>query len=51
VFSEVMRDADLLVGVTSIGSDATWGNTHPDYWQGFALGDLTTAAEKSPRHY
>jgi len=50
VFSEIMRDADLLVSVTSIGSDPAWGDTHRDdphmdYWQGFAFGELTTAAE------
>lgn len=26
VFSEVMRDVDLFVGVTSIGADPTWGD-------------------------
>jgi Domain of unknown function (DUF4132) len=50
VFSEVMRDCDLFVGVTSIGSDPAWNRDHPDdphlpYWQQFAFGDLTSAAE------
>jgi len=50
VFSEVMRDADLLIGVTSIGSDPAWGAAHRDdpnhaYWQSFAFGDLAGAAE------
>jgi hypothetical protein len=50
VFSEVMRDCDLFVGVTSIGTDPAWNRDHPDdphlpYWQQFAFGDLTTAAE------
>ncbi len=50
VFSEVMRDCDLFVGVTSIGTDPTWNRDHPDdphlpYWQQFAFGDLTSASE------
>jgi len=50
VFSEVMRDCDLFVGVTSIGADPAWTQDHPDdlhlpYWQQFAFGDLTSAAE------
>jgi hypothetical protein len=50
VFSEVMRDCDLFVGVTSIGTDPAWNRDHPDdphlpYWQHFAFGDLTSAAE------
>jgi hypothetical protein len=50
VFSEVMRDCDLFVGVTSIGTDPAWNRDHPDdphlpYWQQFAFGDLTSASE------
>ncbi len=50
VFSEVMRDCDLFVGVTSIGTDPAWTRDHPDdphlpYWEHFAFGDLTAAAE------
>jgi hypothetical protein len=30
VFSEVMRDCDLFVGVTSIGTDPTFNRDHPD---------------------
>ncbi|HTB12442.1 MAG TPA: DUF4132 domain-containing protein [Bryobacteraceae bacterium] len=50
VFSEVMRDCDLFVGVTSIGSDPAWNRDHPDdphlpYWEQFAFGDLSSAAE------
>ncbi len=50
VFSEVMRDCDLFVGVTSIGMDPTWNQYHPDdphlpYWEHFAFGDLSAAAE------
>jgi len=49
VFSEVMRDLDLLVGVTSIGTDPTWGveGEFPDadYWHRFADGELSVASE------
>jgi hypothetical protein len=50
VFSEVMRDCDLFVGVTSIGTDPAWNRDHPEdphqpYWQHFAFGDLTSASE------
>ena len=49
VFSEVMRDADLLVGVTSIGTDPEWGADRPDqhaeYWHRFADAELSTAAD------
>jgi hypothetical protein len=45
----VMRDADLLVGVTSIGADPAWGADHQDehaeYWQRFADAELSTFAE------
>ncbi len=51
VFSEVMRDCDLFVGVTSIGTDPAWTRDHPDdphlpYWEQFAFGDLTSASEQ-----
>jgi hypothetical protein len=49
VFSEVMRDADLLVGVTSIGADPAWAidheEEHAEYWQRFADAELSTLAE------
>jgi len=49
VFSEVMRDADLLVGVTSIGADPNWTvdhlDEHGEYWQRFADAELSTWAE------
>ena len=50
VFSEVMRDCDLFVGVTSIGTDPAWNRDHPgdpnsEYWEHFAFGDLTAASE------
>jgi len=50
VFSEVMRDCDLFVGITSIGADPNWlfdhpGDQHGDYWREFAYGDLSASAE------
>jgi len=48
-FSEVMRDIDLFVGVTSIGADPNWGaehgDAHAEYWHRFADAELSTAAE------
>jgi len=49
VFSEVMRDVDLFVGVCSVGADPAWLDTAParyaDYWSSFAFGALSPAAE------
>jgi len=49
VLSEVMRDVDLFVGVTSIGNDPTWADHGNDrfgqYWQGFAFGELGPSGE------
>ncbi len=50
VFSEIMRDVDLFVGVCSIGNDPTWmdgGNAtrYGDYWRGFSFGDLSESAK------
>jgi len=49
VFSEIMRDVDLFVGVTSIGNDPTWvdrgDQTHGQYWNSFAFGDLSQSGE------
>jgi hypothetical protein len=49
VFSEIMRDVDLFVGVASIGNDPTWHDGGPqgrflDYWQSFSFGELTGSA-------
>ncbi|MBI3965040.1 MAG: DUF4132 domain-containing protein [Chloroflexi bacterium] len=48
VFSEVMRDVDLFVGVGSIGADPIWLDTGPaglhGYWASFAFGDLSASA-------
>ncbi len=49
VFSEIMRDVDLFVGVTSVGNDPRWqdgGLNHrfADYWQGYSFGELSETA-------
>lgn len=50
VFSEVMRDVDLFVGVASVGNDPNWADGGPeghfrDYWQSYAFGDLSATAQ------
>ncbi len=48
-FSEIMRDVDLFVGVTSIGNDPTWADRGEagfgQYWRSFAFGDLSQSGE------
>jgi hypothetical protein len=49
VFSEIMRDVDLFIGVASVGNDPTWQDggpdgIHRDYWQDYAFGPLTGTA-------
>ncbi len=49
VFSEVMRDVDLFVGVASVGNDPEWSDGGPqgryrDYWQDYAFGELGATA-------
>jgi hypothetical protein len=49
VFSEVMRDVDLFVGVGSVGNDPNWldggRNEHRrDYWQSVSFGELNASA-------
>jgi len=47
VFSEVMRDVDLFVGVCSVGNDPTWrdrGEGHETYWNAYAFGVLSESA-------
>jgi hypothetical protein len=49
VFSEVMRDVDLFVGVASVANDPTWSDGGPDgryrdYWYGHSFGELTATA-------
>jgi hypothetical protein len=46
VFSEVMRDVDLFVGVASVGNDPTWNDGGPDgrfrtYWNNYSFGELS----------
>jgi hypothetical protein len=50
VFSEVMRDVDLFVGVCSVGNDPNWEDGGPqgryrDYWHEYGFGDLTQTAK------
>jgi hypothetical protein len=50
VFSEVMRDVDLFVGVASVGNDPSWadggpGGRHRDYWERFSFGTLSATAQ------
>lgn len=51
IFSELMRDVDLFVGVASVGNDPTWvdggeqRNRHLGYWQEYAFGELSATAE------
>ncbi len=50
VFSEVMRDVDMFVGVASVGNDPTWADGGPqgryrDYWQGVSFGELNATAK------
>jgi hypothetical protein len=51
VFSEIMRDVDLFVGVASVGNDPEWQDnngdrqTHRDYWTSYSFGDLTEIAK------
>jgi len=49
VFTEVMRDVDLFVGVASVGNDPNWSDggpvgRHLDYWQSYSFGELSTSA-------
>ncbi len=50
VFSEIMRDVDLFVGVASVANDPTWQDGGPDgrfrdYWSDYAFGGLGEAAK------
>ncbi|MGE3314334.1 MAG: DUF4132 domain-containing protein [Planctomycetaceae bacterium] len=49
VFSEIMRDVDLFVGVASVGNDPTWQDGGPEgryreYWQNYSFGELSGTA-------
>jgi hypothetical protein len=46
VFSEIMRDVDLFVGVCSVGNNPEWADGGPrgtfrTYWWDYSFGDLT----------
>lgn len=47
VFSEVMRDVDLFVGVTSIGNNPEWEDAgdRRTYWHNYSFGDLNETAK------
>ena len=49
VFSEIMRDVDLFVGVTSIAADPEWADQGEDrhlaYWRDSGFGPLGASAE------
>jgi hypothetical protein len=46
VFTEVMRDVDLFVGVCSISNDPSWqdGGAHHAYWASYSFGNLAATA-------
>ena len=49
VFTEVMRDVDLFVGVASVGNDPAWRDSggqpgYRDYWTHYSFGDLSASA-------
>lgn len=49
IFSELMRDIDLFVGVTSIANDPNWqdrgDNNTRNYWVNYAFGDLSESSK------
>lgn len=50
VFSEIMRDTDLFVGVASVGNDPNWRDNggvieHYTYWENYSFGDLSETAK------
>ena len=50
VFSEVMRDTDMFVGVASVGNDPNWSDGGPegryrDYWTSYSFGALSQTAK------
>ncbi|TAG38286.1 MAG: DUF4132 domain-containing protein [Cytophagia bacterium] len=50
-FSEMMRDVDLFVAVSSIGSDPYWQgeNRLEDYWNAFSFGEKSETASAKVR--
>ena len=51
VFTEIMRDVDMFVGVCSVGNDPMWMDNNGarqanrDYWNAYSFGDLTEIAK------
>jgi hypothetical protein len=50
VFSEILRDVDLFVGVASVGNDPNWSDGDPngrylDYWTRYSFGELSATAQ------
>lgn len=49
IFSEIMRDIDLFVGITSIGNDPEWhdrgDNGTINYWSSYSNGELTESSK------
>jgi len=51
VFTEIMRDVDMFVGVCSVGNDPQWMDNNGerqanrDYWTSYSFGDLTEIAK------
>jgi hypothetical protein len=50
VFSEIMRDVDLFVGVCSVANNPNWQdggpeNRYRDYWWQYGFGDLSGSAQ------
>ena len=50
VFSEIMRDVDMFVGVASVGNDPQWADNgglpqFRTYWQSYSFGDLSELAK------
>jgi hypothetical protein len=50
VFSEILRDVDLFVGVASVGNDPNWadggpGGQYRDYWHSYSFGELSATAQ------
>lgn len=49
VFSEVMRDIDMFVGVASVATDPNWQDGGPagrfhEYWESYSVGELSATA-------
>lgn len=50
VFSEIMRDVDMFVGVASVANDPNWSDGGPDtryrdYWTSYSFGELSETAK------